>query len=82
VTQKVTFHNKAAIKIQVQIFAGRALVDTCLAGPGETYTISADSTPFDIFFKNGATGWEVARQLNSDATTFTLNYRQGRYSLA
>jgi hypothetical protein len=82
VKQKVTFHNKAAIKIQAQIFAGLALVDTCLAGPGETYTISADSTPFDIFFKNGATGWEVARQLNSDATTFTLNHRQGRYSLA
>jgi hypothetical protein len=80
-TQKVTFHNKAAIKIQAQIYAGRALISACLAGPGETHTISADSTPFDIFFRNGATGWEVARQLNSDAETFTLNQLQGKYSL-
>jgi len=79
--ERVTFHNKATIKVQAQIFTGRTLVGTCLVEPGETRILSADATPYDIFFRNGATGWEVARELNSKAKAFTLNQRQGRYSL-
>jgi hypothetical protein len=80
-TQTVTFHNKATIKIQAQIFTGRALIGTCLAAPGETLALTADEAPYDIFFRNGATGLEVARKLNSEAKVFTLNQRQGHYSL-
>jgi len=81
-SQTVTFRNNATIKVQAQIFTGRTLISACLAGPGETHTLSAESMPYDIFFRNGATGWEVARELNSEAKTFTLNQRQGRYSIS
>jgi hypothetical protein len=80
-TQTVTFHNKATVKIQAQIFTGRALNDTCLAGPGETRSLMADEAPYDIFFRNGATGWEVARKLNSKAQVLTLNQHQSHYTL-
>jgi hypothetical protein len=79
--QTVTFHNKAKIKVQAQIYTGRTLVGTCLAGPGETGTLLAESTPYDIFFRNGASGWEVARELNSEAKSFTLNQRQGPHAV-
>jgi hypothetical protein len=78
-TQMVTFHNKATIKVQAQIYTGHTLISTCQVGPGETNTLLAESLPYDIFFRNGASGWEVARELNSEAKTFTLNQRQGRY---
>ncbi|MCL4264056.1 MAG: hypothetical protein KJ069_12605 [Anaerolineae bacterium] len=78
-TQMVTFHNKAAIKVQAQIFADRELVSACLAGPGETHTLAAESMPYDIYFKNGATGWVVARELDSNAQTFTLSQNNKRY---
>jgi hypothetical protein len=80
-SQAVTFHNNATIKVQAQIYTGRTLISACLAGPGETHTLSAESMPYDIFFRNGATGWEVARELNSEAKTYTLNQSQGRYSI-
>lgn len=76
---EITFHNNAAIKVQVQIFTGRTLVGTCVAGPGETGVLPAESARYDIFLKNSATGWEVARQLNSEARSVTLSSHNGRY---
>ncbi len=75
----VTFHNKTDIRTQAQIFAGQALVSTCVAGPGETHVLSATSERYDIFFKNGITGWELARQLDSEGKTVTLKRHEGRY---
>lgn len=76
---EITFHNRVELKVQAQIFTGRTLVGTCVAGPGETHTILAASAPYDIYLKNGLTGWEIAHQLDSTATTFTLSQQKGRY---
>lgn len=76
---EVTFHNEATIRVQAQIFMGRTLVSTSFASPGETILLPVASLPYDIFFKNGATGWEITRQLNSKATTVTLLRKAGRY---
>lgn len=75
----ITFHNKAEIRVQAQLFTGRTLVSTCVAGPGEIRILQAESAPYDIFFKNGATGWEIARKLDSEAKILTLNHHKGRY---
>lgn len=76
---EITFHNKAEIKVQAQIFTGRTLIGTCVAGPGETRSLPAESVRYDIFLKNGATGWEIARKLNIEAQTLTLSQQKGRY---
>jgi hypothetical protein len=49
--------------------------------PGETRILSSESLRFDIYFKNGATGWELARKLDSDATNFTLSKHQRQYTV-
>ncbi|HSM55516.1 MAG TPA: hypothetical protein VK879_05105 [Candidatus Sulfomarinibacteraceae bacterium] len=77
---KVTFHNEATIRVQAQIFMGRSLFSTSLASPGETILLPVASIPYDIYFKNSATGWEITRQLNSQATTITLLRKAGRYT--
>ncbi len=51
----ITFNNHSTIKVQAQIFVGRTLISTCLAGPGESHGLTATSARYDIFFKNGAT---------------------------
>jgi hypothetical protein len=76
---EITFHNRTEIGVQAQIFAGRTLVSTCVAGAGETRILPTKSLRYDIFFKNGATGWEIARKLDSEANTFTLSQHKGRY---
>ena len=76
---EVKFRNKATIRVQAQIFMGRTLVSTALASPGETILLSVESIPYDVYFKNGATGWEITRQLDSKATTVTLLRKAGRY---
>ena len=82
VETEITFHNKTEIRVQAQIFTGRTLVSTCVAGPGEIRTLlQAESTPYDIFFKHGATGWEIARKLGCDAVDFTLSQVNGQYIL-
>jgi len=75
----VTFHNKTDIRIQAQIFTGRALISTCVADPGKTYVLPATSEQYDIFFKNGITGWELARKLGGEDKIVTLRRHQGRY---
>ena len=76
---EITFHNRIEIKVQAQVFTGRTLVSTCVAGPGETRSLPVSSICYDIFLKNGATGWEIARKLGSEAKTLTLSQQKGRY---
>jgi len=76
---ELTFHNTIKLRVQAQIFLGRTLVSTCLANPGEVCTLPAEASQYDIFFKNGATGREIARKLNNEAKTLTLSQLNGRY---
>ena len=76
---EVTIHNEIEIRVQAQIFIGFTLVSTCMARPGEVCILPSESTPFDIFIKNGITGWEIARKLNNEAKILTLSQRKGRY---
>ena len=76
---EITFHNEAEIRVQAQIFTGRTLVSACMAGPGEIRVLLTEPMPYDIFLKNGATGWEIARKLDSEAKTITLRKHKGRF---
>lgn len=76
---EVTIHNESELRVQAQIFAGRTLIDTCVLNPGEIHILSAESQGYDIFLKNAATGWEIARKLNSEFTTIALLHEKGRY---
>ena len=76
---KITFHNKAEIRVQAQIFTGRTLISTCVAGPGESRILPAEASPYDVYLKNSVTGWELARQLDSEAKILTLSRHNGRY---
>jgi hypothetical protein len=78
---EITFYNKAKLRVQAQIFMGRTLVSTCVAGPDEVGVLTATSTRYDIFFKSGVTGWEIARKLNSEAKTLTLSQQKGQYTI-
>lgn len=75
----ITFHNKAKIKVQMQIFTGRTLAGTCLAGPGESGILPAELERYDIYLKNSSTGWEIAHKLDSETKTLTLSQLNGRY---
>ncbi len=77
----VTVHNKAEIKVLAQIYTGYTLVSSCLVDPGQIRSLLADSLRFDIFFKDGATGWEIARRLDSAAKSFKLSGQKGRYTI-
>lgn len=81
-TTELKFHNNIKLKVQAQIFLGRTLISTCLANPGEVCTLLAESSQYDIFFKNGATGRELARRLNNEANNLTLSLQNGRYILS
>lgn len=81
VETKISFHNKTETRVMAQIFEGRTLVGTCMLDPGETRILQSGLLRLDIFFKNGATGWEVARKLDSDAKSFTLSKHQTRYTV-
>jgi hypothetical protein len=76
---EITFHNKAEIRVQAQIFAGNLLVSTCVAGPGETNKMPVESARYDIYLKNGISGWQVASMLDSEARNLTLRKDNGRY---
>lgn len=79
---QVTFHNEADIRVQAQVFAGRSLVSTCLANPGEIHILETGSTRHDIYLRDAATGWEIARKRDSEAVTIVLSRHQGRYILS
>ena len=74
---KITLHNQTNIKTQALVFSGQVLVYNCRVAPGETCVLADASRPYDIFVKNGATGWELARRLGSQATTLTLTRQHG-----
>ena len=78
---EITFHNEAPIKVQAQIFKGFTLISTYVAAPGETCILQTESGQYDIYLKNGATGWEIARKLDSEAKTVRLKQHKdkGRY---
>ena len=76
---EVTLHNESEIKVQAQIFAGRTLIDTSVLNPGEIHVLSAEPQRYDIFLKNGTTGWEIARKLDCEFTTVRLRREKGRY---
>ncbi|UCC52777.1 MAG: hypothetical protein JSV68_02195 [Anaerolineaceae bacterium] len=79
---KITFHNKIDIRAQAQIFVERTLVSTGVADPGKSCILLADAGPYDIYFKHGVTGWELARKLDGAAKTVTLSQRKGRYTIS
>jgi hypothetical protein len=81
VIQNVTFYNRAIIKVQAQIYNGRTLVSTCQAGPGEKHTLPAELPSYDIFFRDAATGWEIARALDSQAKILTLNQHLDQFTV-
>jgi hypothetical protein len=76
---EITFHNKAEIKVQAQIFSENLLVSTCTAGPGEIHTLPVESVRYDIYLKNGVTGWRVAYKLDGESRNLTLSHNNGRY---
>jgi hypothetical protein len=78
----ITFHNKANIRVQAQLFMGRTLISTCVADPGESQALPAEMVQYDIFLKNSVTGWEIARKLDSEAKSITLSLQNGRYVIS
>ena len=79
---EITFHNQANLRVQAQIFVGRTLISTCVTDPDEVGILMATSARYDIFLKNGGTGRELTRKLNSEAKRFTLSQKNGRYVLS
>lgn len=61
---------------------GRTLVSSCVAGPGEVQVLAAEPVRYDIFLRNGVTGWEIARKLDTDAKSVTLRKQNGRYVIS
>ncbi|MCB8972617.1 MAG: hypothetical protein H6654_03595 [Ardenticatenaceae bacterium] len=76
---EITFQNNAEIRVQAQIFAENELVSTCIADPGESPSMPINSAHYDIYCKNGITGWRIAYKLDSDAKTLTLSKSKGSY---
>jgi len=81
VEEQITFHNRADIRVQAQIYTGRILVSTCLAKPGEIHTLQCGSVRHDIYLRDAATGWELTRKRDNEAATVILSQRQGHYIL-
>ena len=78
---EVTFHNHIEIEVQAQIFKGRTLISTCVAGPGATSTLLVPDAAYDIYLKNAVTGWEISHKLNCEAASITLMKHKGRYTV-
>ena len=81
VETEITFHNKANLRVQAQIFTDGTLASTYVADPDEVCILTTTSTRYDIFFKNGLSGWEVGRKLNSEAKKHTLSQQKGRFAV-
>lgn len=79
---QIQFHNKIKIKVQAQIFVDATLICTCLVGPGEVGILPAEAERYDLFVKDGATGWELVRKLDGAAKTVTLTQQNGRCVIA
>ena len=81
VETEVTLHNNIDIKVQAQIFVGRTLISTGLIAPGVTHMLPIPLTRYDIYLKNGATGWEITHKLDTESKSLTLAVHNGRYTL-
>lgn len=79
VETEIVFHNLSAIRVQLQLYDGRALAGTCVVAPGESGTLPAALERYDIFLKNSVSGWEIGHKLNSTARTLTLRQENGRH---
>ncbi len=79
VATEIVLHNMAELRVQMQLYDGRALVGTCVVGPGESGSLPAELERYDIYLKNSTTGWEIGHQLNSTTKTLTLSQQNGRY---
>ena len=79
VATEIVFHNMAELRVQMQLYDGRALVGTCVVGPGESGSLPEELERYDIYLKNSTTGWEIGHQLNSASKTLTLSQQNGRY---
>ncbi len=79
VATEIVLHNMAELRVQMQLYDGRALVGTCVVGPGESGSLPAELERYDIYLKNSTTGWEIGHQLNSATKTLTLSQQNGRY---
>jgi len=78
--REIEFHNNIGIRTLAQIFNDRTLISSGLADPGEICILSVESNQYDIYFKNGMTGWELARKLGVEAKhIITLTELKGRY---
>lgn len=79
IEEEITFINRAPIRVQLQIYDGRTLAGTCVAGPGEIGVLPAALERYDIYLKNSVTGWEIGHKLNSAVKTLTLTQLNGRF---
>ena len=82
VETEITFQNKTETRVQAQIYAGRTLISTCVIDPGEIHVLPATPMHYDVFFKDGATGWEFARKLGTNASNITLIQHKNRYTIS
>jgi hypothetical protein len=82
IEKQITFHNQSNMRVQAQVFTGRTLVSTCLADPGESQTLLIGSVRHDIYVKDAATGWEVARKLDNEAASVVLRRHEGHFLLS
>ena len=76
---EITFHNKIDIRTLAQIFVEQTLISSGVAEPGESCVLMAESGQYDIYFKNGMTGWELTRKLGVKLKRITLMKSQGQY---
>ena len=76
---EITFHNEIGIRTLAQIFVDQTLISSRVAEPGKSCVLLAESGQYDIYFKNGMTGWELTRKLGVKLKRITLMKSQGQY---
>lgn len=76
---QVIFHNETKKRVLAQIFAGRDSFSSLFVEPKTTETLSAEFQPYDIYFKDAVSGWEVGHKRGSSDTTITLRSVKGHY---
>ncbi len=76
---KIIFKNETKIRVLAQIFAGRDSFSSLFVAPKTTETLSAESQPYDIYFKDAVSGWEVGHKRDSSDVAITLRAIKGHY---
>ena len=75
--QEITFHNKTDIKVQAQVFASTRLIGTYSTKSGQSCKIEMENAGQDIFFRDGTTGREIARNLDNRLKSLTISKEKG-----